>query len=287
MPELPEVESVRLGLTSFVEGRSIDAVHVLSPRAVRDQPGGIPEFRIALLGRVIATPRRRGKYLWLPVHEDPRADDALLIHLGMSGQLRVSDPGDPIHPHTRVRLLLDSGREVRFVDQRQFGRMCVTPLVAGVPAPIVHIAPDPFDPVFDRLLVARRMHQRSVALKRQLLDQNLVSGIGNIYADEALWRARLYGGRLGVDTSVRSTARLLDAAREVMSEALTSGGTSFDRLYVHVNGESGYFDRELHAYGREGEPCARCGTPIRRESFMNRSSYFCPRCQAASARSAG
>lgn len=278
MPELPEVESVRVGLAPWVSDRHIDAVRVLAARAVRDQIGGVEQFRAAATGRRIATPARRGKFLWLPVGED-----AVVIHLGMSGQLRINEPAEPLHPHTRVVFRLDSGNEVRFLDQRQFGRLAVVPLVpdgaSRVPQPVAHIARDPFEPGFDRLGVARRMHARRVALKRQLLDQTLVSGIGNIYADEALWRARLNGERLGVDTPVRTAARLLDAAREVMAEAIDRGGTSFDGLYVHVNGSSGYFERDLAVYGRQGRPCPRCGTPIVRETFMNRSSHFCPVCQ--------
>jgi formamidopyrimidine-DNA glycosylase len=278
VPELPEVEVVRAGLERHVLGARVARVDVLHPRPVRRDVGGPAGFAAALTGRQIVAARRRGKYLWLPLDNG----DALLAHLGMSGQLLVQPPAAPDERHLRVRLALegaDEGRELRFVDQRMFGGLSISPGGAELPPEIAHIARDPLDPAFDDDAFVRRVRSRASGIKRQLLDQNLVSGVGNIYADEALWRARLHGERPGERLTGPQVRGLLDHAREVMSDALGQGGTSFDALYVNVNGESGYFDRSLHAYGREGEPCERCGTPIRRVAFMNRSSYFCPVCQ--------
>ena len=275
MPELPEVEVVRAGLARHVLGRTITRVDVLHPRPVRRDPRGPEGFALALTGRRIDDARRRGKYLWLPLDNG----DALLGHLGMSGQLLVQPAGAADERHLRVRLVLHDGLELRFADQRMFGGLSVSPGGAELPAEIAHIARDALDPQFDEDAFVRRVRRRTAGVKRLLLDQTLVSGVGNIYADEALWRARLHGDRPGDRLTGPQVRTLLGHARAVMTDALGEGGTSFDSLYVNVNGESGYFDRSLDAYGREGEPCARCGTPIRRVAFMNRSSYFCPRCQ--------
>ncbi len=275
MPELPEVETVRLGLERHVTGRTIETVRVLHPRAVRRDLAGPEEFAAALAGRGFGSARRRGKYLWLSVGED-----ALLAHLGMSGQLLVGEPGRPVSPHVRIWFTFaDGGPDLRFTDQRTFGHMAFVRDGAELPGPIAHIAPDPFEPAFDAAVLAARLRQRRTGIKRALLDQSLVSGIGNIYADESLWRAGLHWARPTETLNGPEVSRLLAAVREVLGEALAVGGTSFDSLYVNVNGESGYFERSLAVYGREGLPCRRCGTPIRREKFMNRSAYSCPRCQ--------
>lgn len=280
MPELPEVEVVRAGLERHVVGARIARVDVLHPRPVRRDLRGPAGFAAALAGRRVEAARRRGKYLWLPLDNG----DALLGHLGMSGQLLVQPPDAPDERHLRVRFALegaDEGREMRFVDQRMFGGLSVSEGGADLPPEIAHIARDPLDPEFDDDLFVRKVRKRTSGVKRQLLDQNLISGVGNIYADEALWRARIHGERPGDRLTATQVRELLGHAREVMVAALGEGGTSFDALYVNVNGESGYFDRSLHAYGREGEPCDRCGAPMRRVAFMNRSSYFCPVCQPA------
>lgn len=280
MPELPEVEVVRAGIERHVLGATITRVDVLHARPVRRDAGGPAGFAAALTGRRIEAARRRGKYLWLPLDNG----DALLGHLGMSGQILVQPPSAPDERHLRVRFALegaDEGREMRFVDQRMFGGLSVSAGGADLPPEIAHIARDPLDPEFDDDLFVRRVRKRTSGVKRQLLDQGLISGVGNIYADEALWRARIHGERPGDRLTATQVRELLGHARDVMVAALGEGGTSFDALYVNVNGESGYFDRSLHAYGREGEPCERCGTPMRRVAFMNRSSYFCPVCQPA------
>ncbi len=275
MPELPEVETVRQGLERHVTGRAIATVQVLHPRAVRRHLAGPQEFSAALAGRGFGSARRRGKYLWLSVGED-----ALLAHLGMSGQLLIGEPGRPVDPHVRVWFTFaDGGPDLRFTDQRTFGHMTFVPDGAELPGPIAHIAPDPFEPAFDAAVLAARLRRRRTGIKRALLDQSLVSGIGNIYADEALWRARLHWARPTETLNGPQIARLLAAVREVLGEALAAGGTSFDSLYVNVNGGSGYFERSLAVYGREGLPCPTCGAPVRREKFMNRSAYSCPRCQ--------
>ncbi|MGI8646139.1 MAG: bifunctional DNA-formamidopyrimidine glycosylase/DNA-(apurinic or apyrimidinic site) lyase [Nocardioides sp.] len=275
MPELPEVEVVRSGLERHVLGATIAALEVLHPRPVCRDPRGPSGFADALLGRRIEAARRRGKYFWLALDND----DALLGHLGMSGQMLLQPAGAPDERHLRVRFTLSPALEMRFVDQRMFGGLLVSTGGATLPPEIAHIARDPLDPLFDEAAFVARVRRRVSGVKRQLLDQNLVSGVGNIYADEALWHARLHGERPGSRLTGGQVSDLLGHARTVMTAALGEGGTSFDALYVNVNGESGYFDRSLHAYGREGRPCDRCGTPIRRVSFMNRSSFFCPRCQ--------
>ncbi|PYC79129.1 DNA-formamidopyrimidine glycosylase [Streptomyces tateyamensis] len=282
MPELPEVEVVRRGLASWVSGRTVAEAQVLHPRAVRRQVGGGADFADQLTGRTLGVAVRRGKYLWLPAGDGL----ALLGHLGMSGQLLVQDPAGPDETHLRVRLrFTDGGRELRFVDQRTFGHLVVEPLSFapgdpdGLPLSLAHIARDPLDPLFDDEAFLTALRAKRTTVKRALLDQSLISGVGNIYADEALWRAKLHYDRPTATLSRPLAAALLGHARDVMNAALAVGGTSFDSLYVNVNGESGYFSRSLDAYGREDQPCYRCGTPIRRAAWMNRSSYFCPRCQ--------
>jgi formamidopyrimidine-DNA glycosylase len=279
VPELPEVEVVRRGLESHVVGRRLTEVQVLHPRPVRRHLAGADDFTALTTGRTVLGAERRGKYLWLPLD----SGDAILAHLGMSGQLLVQPRGAPDERHLRVRFALSeldgARRELRFVDQRMFGGLSVSPQGADLPAEIAHIARDPMDPLFDDPAFVARVRRRSSGVKRILLDQTVVSGVGNIYADEALWRSRLHGERLGTRLRAVDVRRLLSDVRAVMAAALQQGGTSFDALYVDVNGQSGYFDRSLHAYGQEGRPCSRCGTPIVRTAFMNRSSYWCPRCQ--------
>jgi formamidopyrimidine-DNA glycosylase len=275
VPELPEVETVRRGLADHVTGRTVGTVDVMHPRAVRRHLAGPADFQDALKGQTFDGVRRRGKYLWLSAGED-----ALLAHLGMSGQLLVGEPDRELDPHTRIRFTFtDLGPDLRFDDQRTFGHMMLVPGGAELPAPIAHIAPDPFEPGFDPAAVAAKLRKRQTGIKRALLDQSLISGVGNIYADEALWRARLHWARPTETLSGPEVSRLLESVRQVMGEALTAGGTSFDALYVNVNGESGYFDRSLNVYGREGQACPRCGAQVRRDAFMNRSAYSCPHCQ--------
>jgi formamidopyrimidine-DNA glycosylase len=296
VPELPEVEVVRRGLAEHVVDRSIAEVTVAHPRAVRRHAEGVADFAARLTGRTITGARRRGKYLWLELdrggwqaggvaERSEEGDDAVLAHLGMSGQMLLADADRPDETHLRVRVrFADAGPELRFVDQRTFGGLSVHPLVpaAGgglLPAPVAHIARDPMDPAFDLDAAVAGIRRRRTGLKRALLDQTVVSGIGNIYADEALWRARLHGARPTEQLTRGQGRAVLAAAADVMGEALAAGGTSFDTLYVNVNGASGYFDRSLAVYGQTDRPCLRCGTPIRRDPFMNRSSYTCPRCQ--------
>jgi formamidopyrimidine-DNA glycosylase len=278
MPELPEVEVVRRGLQAHVVGRTITAVRVHHPRAVRRHEAGPADLTARLLDARITGTDRRGKYLWLLLDE---GDCALLVHLGMSGQMLLGTV--PNAGHLRIAAVLDDGTTLSFVDQRTFGGWLLAEMVtvdgSVVPAPVAHLARDPLDPRFDIDAVVSVLRRKHSEIKRQLLDQTVVSGIGNIYADEALWRAKVNGARAADTLTRRQLTSVLEAAAEVMRDALAQGGTSFDSLYVNVNGQSGYFDRSLNVYGRDGEHCRRCGAVIRREKFMNRSSYYCPRCQ--------
>jgi formamidopyrimidine-DNA glycosylase len=283
LPELPEVETVRAGLQRWVCGRRLAGAEVLHPRTVRRHEAGALDVAERLTGRTVSTARRRGKYLWL---ELDALDDCLVLHLGMSGQLLVLPREMPDGRHLRARFRFDDdGPELRFVDQRTFGGLQVARLVGSgdgpgaVPDVIAHIARDPLDHLFDDRAFSRALRRRRTTIKRALLDQTLVSGVGNIYADEALWRARLHGDRPTDALTNQQALSLLRELRAVFADALAAGGTSFDSLYVNVNGESGYFDRSLNAYGRAGQPCRRCGEPITRSKWMNRSSYFCRRCQ--------
>ncbi|MDV3221514.1 bifunctional DNA-formamidopyrimidine glycosylase/DNA-(apurinic or apyrimidinic site) lyase [Intrasporangium sp.] len=277
MPELPEVEVVRRGLADHVVGRCVQRAEITGPRVARRHVAGAEDLAARLQGTVVTGAARRGKYLWLVLD----GDEALIIHLGMSGQMLVEPAEAPREKHLHALFVFaDDGPQLRFVDQRTFGGLALSPLADdGIPEAVRHIAPDPFEASYDQRAVIRRMKRRESAVKRALLDQSLVSGIGNIYADEALWRAKVHGERLCSALTKPTLGRILGHATEVMAEALNQGGTSFDALYVNVNGASGYFDRSLHAYGRAGTPCDRCGSLMRREHFMNRSSYSCPACQ--------
>lgn len=346
MPELPEVETVREGIAEHSVGRPVRAVRVVDARSLRRHLPGPAHFEAALTGRALRGAYRRGKYLWLTLSEPDGtlAEEALVVHLGMSGQLLVRDePGGDSgsdsgsdsearsafdeHPrHLRVALELGpaearpeetsegegrAGQRLLFVDQRIFGGMFLSPLVPDVPAAVAtnkaapdemgqsevperflvpeavkHIARDPLDEFFDPAAVRRKFLRTSSGIKKVLLDQSVISGVGNIYADEALWRARLHYAKPARTLSVAQTRDLLEAVTQVLRESLAAGGTSFDALYVNVLGESGYFERSLNAYGRAGEPCHRCAEAGRtslivREPFQNRSSYRCPHCQRA------
>lgn len=343
MPELPEVETVRAGLAEHSVGRPVRAVRVVDARSLRRHLPGPAHFEAALTGRALRGAYRRGKYLWLTLSEadGTLADEALVVHLGMSGQLLVRDePGgdsgndsearaafDEQPRHLRVALELGpagatggaastnracTGQRLLFVDQRIFGGMFLSPLVPDVPAAVAtnkaapgevperflvserflvpeavkHIARDPLDEFFDPAAVRRKFLRTSSGIKKVLLDQSVISGVGNIYADEALWRARLHYAKSARTLSAAQTRELLEAVTQVLHESLAAGGTSFDALYVNVLGESGYFERSLNAYGRAGEPCHRCAeagrtTLMVREPFQNRSSYRCPHCQRA------
>lgn len=329
MPELPEVEVVRRGLAPWAVGHTVTAVDVVDPRSVRRQRGGPDAFTAALTGRRLAAAVRRGKFLWLPLTgagpltpDDGAAPSALVVHLGMSGQVLIQPAGKPDEKHLRIRLHLapelptpaasgtgdgaaivgapavEPEQQLRFVDQRIFGGMHVDRLVgtedgapggAGSDAPLIpssaaHIARDPLDPAFDVAAFTARLRRRHTGIKRALLDQSLISGIGNIYADESLWRARLHYARPTETLRRGEVERVLAACREVMGTALEAGGTSFDALYVNVNGQSGYFDRSLAVYGQTGRLCPRCSangrhSVIQRDAFMNRGSFTCPVCQ--------
>lgn len=293
MPELPEVETIRSGLADYAIGRRIARAEVLRDRSVRRHEGGPADFCAQIAGLEIQAVARRGKFLWLVLAVDGVPFTALAAHLGMSGQFSYhsSPPAQP-HKHLRVRLHLDEG-VLDFIDQRTFGYLALSELVPtadgrpggmGSDLPLVsaiasHISRDLLDSALDRPGLVTRIRAKNVAIKRLLLDQNVVSGVGNIYADEALWRAQIHYATPGAALSEQEVGALLEHAAAVMGSALEQGGTSFDALYVNVNGESGYFSRSLGVYGRQGEPCGRCGELIAREPFAGRSSHFCPKCQ--------
>lgn len=287
MPELPEVEVVRGGLIPAVTGATVTRIEVLDERSLRRHPGPSEDFIDRLTGARFAAPSRRGKYLWLPFAD---AREALVVHLGMSGQVLLRDPQAERQKLTRIVLDLEQPGHgpvrVDFVDQRIFGSMAIDDLVAAsdrpaerIPASVAHIARDPLDPHFSDAVFFAKLAARRTTIKRALLDQTLVSGIGNIYADEALWASRIHFDQPTATLSRPRARTLLAEVRAVLVKALAEGGTSFDAQYVNVNGASGYFSHSLNAYGQQGEPCPRCGTPIVREVFMNRGSHFCPRCQ--------
>jgi len=301
VPELPEVEVVRAGLAPAVTGATILGVEVFEPRSLKRHDPVAGAFDTLLTGRVMQGPVRRGKFLWIPLEGTPRR--AIVAHLGMSGQILLREPGTAEAGLLRIRLHIqaapsgESGERaelwVHFVDQRIFGSMAVDALVptadgahggfgtdeALIPTQVSHIARDPLDPAFDDSRFAAALARKNTGIKRALLDQTLVSGIGNIYADEALWAARIHYAQPANSLSRAKVRTLLAEVRHVLEKALAEGGTSFDAQYVNVNGASGYFSHSLNAYGRQGEPCPRCGTPIVREQFMNRGSHFCPHCQ--------
>lgn len=271
---------VRRGLATHVVGRTVESVTVTHPRSVRRHPEGAADLAARLTGLRVESAQRRGKYLWLTFDEP---DTALVVHLGMSGQMLVQPAVAPVEKHAHIRAALHDGAELRFVDQRTFGGWALAPLVevggSLLPEPVAHIARDPLDPLFDQEAAVAALRAKNTEIKRVLLDQTVISGVGNIYADESLWRARIHGNRPASGLTRPALRTLLTEVGAVMGDALEAGGTSFDALYVNVNGQSGYFERSLAVYGREDEPCRRCGAPIVRERFMNRSSYSCPRCQ--------
>ena len=287
MPELPEVEVVRSGLEPAVTGAIVTRVEVLDERSLRRHDGPAEDFVQRVTGATLGTPERRGKFLWIPVAD---GDEALVIHLGMSGQVLLREPTAARDRLTRVVLEVrhpEHGElRVDFVDQRIFGSMALDTLIPTaddpqqrVPSQVAHIARDPLDPRFDDRAFLDALARKQTTIKRALLDQTLVSGIGNIYADESLWAARVHYDQPTASLSRARARTLLAEVRLVLGKALAEGGTSFDAQYVNVNGASGYFSHSLNAYGQQGEPCPRCGRPIVRENFMNRGSHFCAFCQ--------
>lgn len=286
MPELPEVEVVRAGLEPAVTGATVESVAVYDERSLRRHPGPSEDFVDRLTGRGMLAPERRGKFMWIPLDG---GQEALVLHLGMSGQVLLRDRAtDDLR--TRIRLELvhpeHSALRLNFVDQRIFGSMAIDTLVQTkdhplqlVPTAVAHIARDPLDVRFDDAAFFTRLAKKSTTIKRALLDQTLISGIGNIYADESLWAAKIHYEQPTATLSRPRARVLLAEVRAVLAKALAEGGTSFDEQYLNVNGQSGYFAHSLNAYGQQGEPCPRCGRPIVREQFMNRGSHFCPWCQ--------
>ena len=271
MPELPEVETVRRGLAEHIVGKKFKEIEVRHERAT--SPKSITALT-SLRGARVKQVRRRGKFLWFELDRP----EVLVGHLGMSGQFLVQPKSAPDERHLRVRISLGK-IELRFIDQRTFGWLGVDETQNGLPTYVKDIAADPFDPLFNLDETIERFRKKRTEIKRALLDQSIMSGVGNIYADEALWRSRIHPETRLENMKSARIKDLIESATKVMAEALAVGGTSFDDLYINVNGESGYFERSLAVYGQEGEGCPRCGREIRRIKFANRSSHFCPKCQ--------
>ena len=275
MPELPEVETVRRGLEHLITGYTISSAHQLHPRALKSESIAPLE---SLQGAKITGTNRRGKFMWLTLNRPY----VLVAHLGMSGQFLIHQKDRPKATHVRAQFTLSKTlrtRELVFNDQRTFGWLSVEETTNNVPTSAHHIAPDPFDPLFDKEKTINNYRKRNIKIKTALLNQEIMSGVGNIYADETLWRAKIHPEISTSDLTPKKISTIIDFATEVMSEAIKQGGTSFDDLYINVNGESGFFEQSLAAYGQEDQPCPRCGTPIKRITFGQRSSHFCPRCQ--------
>ena len=275
MPELPEVETVRRGLQHLITGYTISSAQQLHPRALKSESIAPLE---SLQGAKITGTNRRGKFMWLTLNRPY----VLVAHLGMSGQFLIHQKDRPKATHVRAQFTLSKPlrtQELVFNDQRTFGWLSVEETTNNIPASAQHIAPDPFDPLFDKDLTINKYRKRNIKIKTALLNQEIMSGVGNIYADETLWRAKIHPEISTADLTPKRISSIIDCATEVMSEAINQGGTSFDDLYINVNGESGFFEQSLAAYGQEDEPCPRCGTPIKRITFGQRSSHFCPRCQ--------
>lgn len=304
MPELPEVETVRSGLAKSITGATVTGIKIHDPRSLKKHLSGAKDFQQKLLGTKVLDVVRRGKFLWLPLED---GDTCLVGHLGMSGQMLIRTPDYPEDKLNRVTIEFETkskkSLELRFVDQRLFGSLAIDDLVqtrdggtggfsAGknkakpwqnlIPVSAEHIARDPLDEAFDLDAVVAKIRTKRSGIKRVILDQNLLSGIGNIYADESLWRAKLHFDRSADGISRAKLTELLDISKQVLRAAVIQGGTSFDEQYKNVNGESGYFSQQLYAYGQTDKPCARCQTPIRRQAWANRGSHFCPRCQRPS-----
>lgn len=287
MPELPEVETVRAGLAEFITGATITDVEIFDARSLKRHRPGPTDFVATLVGSKITSVVRRGKFLWMPLNASPLA---LVGHLGMSGQMLVRTPDFEPDKLTRVILHFTAAGgkkyQMRFVDQRIFGSLALDELIStadetgeSIPTTAAHIARDPLDPYFDVSSVIAKLRKRTAGIKKILLDQQLMSGVGNIYADEALWRAKLHYDQPANSLSLSKTKELINHVTEILAAAVKVGGTSFDEQYKNVNGESGYFEISLNAYGMTGRPCNRCGKPIRRDSWMNRGSHICPNCQ--------
>jgi formamidopyrimidine-DNA glycosylase len=287
MPELPEVEVVRAGLAPALVGATIDHVDIYDQRSLKRHDGRRGDFEDLLTGAQVLSAQRRGKFMWFPLDRG----DALIVHLGMSGQVLLREPGVTSDKHLRIHTSIihpvEGSFSVNFVDQRIFGSMAIDELreqhfgthTVLVPSQAAHIALDPLDDLFDDAAFVKRLRSRRIGIKKALLDQTLISGVGNIYADEALWAASIHYDTPSDELSAQAAKRLLTEVRQVLVKALAEGGTSFDAQYVNVNGQSGYFSHSLNAYGQQGMPCPRCGTEIRKEKFMNRHSHLCPKCQ--------
>ncbi len=273
MPELPEVETVARGLRAALVGRTITDVKVLWTRSV--VPPDPAAFARHLTGQVITDVGRRGKWLVVGLS----GGDTLLIHLRMSGRLVIESEACLDDRHLRVLFLLDDGRRLSFIDQRKFGRLHLT----NEPAQVLgDLGPEPLSDEFTSRRLEEMLKQRQGRIKPLLLDQRFLAGLGNIYADEALWRARIHPLRPANTLTPAEAQRLHKAIRVVLTSAIASGGTTLeDEVYRQADGQAGEFASELAAYGRTDQPCPRCGQPIERIKVSQRGTHFCPRCQPA------
>ena len=303
MPELPEVETVRAGLAEVVTGAKVTKVVIHDSRSLKRHPASVGDFVETLTGRTLQAAVRRGKFLWLPLNKQKNEEQLALIgHLGMSGQILLRTPGFPEDALNRITIYLKANDgqkyELRFVDQRIFGSLAIDvmsdttdglpggfsaevtgPWLNMIPNQVAHIARDPLDESFSEEAVLKLFKKKQSGIKRVLLDQGVLSGIGNIYADESLWLAKIHYDQSAASISKAKAKELLEHVRVVLANAVEAGGTSFDEQYKNINGESGYFSISLNAYGLTGLPCKRCGRAIRRDNWMNRGSHFCPYCQ--------
>ena len=271
MPELPEVETTRRGLLPYVGGRTIVALHVYDRRLRWPVPPGLEGV---LAGRRIDAIERRSKYLLFRIGEG-----ALLVHLGMTGSLRVhTRPPPPRRPHDHVDLVLDDGTVLRYHDPRRFGAMLWAPEPVETHPLLAALGPEPFDPAFDAAYLRSVTKRRRAAIKLALMDNRLIVGVGNIYANESLFRAGIRPTTGVHRVTVSRLARLVDEVRRTLEDAIAKGGSTL-RDYVDSAGEPGYFQLDYFVYGRESLPCRICGTPIRALRQGGRATYFCPNCQ--------
>ena len=270
MPELPEVETTRRGVTPHVVGRRIAQLHVYDPRLRWPVPADLAE---RLVGRVIDVVDRRSKYLLFRL-----GSDTLLVHLGMTGSLRVFRTPPARRAHDHVDLVFDDGTWLRYNDPRRFGAMLWVPAPADAHPLLARLGPEPFDHGFDAARMWQALRGRTAAIKLALMDNTVVVGVGNIYANESLFRAGIRPGVPARRVSRARLTRLVAEVRAVLTDAIAKGGSTL-RDYVDASGEPGYFQLHYFVYGREGEPCRVCGTAIRQRRLGGRASFYCPVCQ--------
>ncbi len=281
MPELPEVETVRRGLDKLTTNQIIEGSEVLLPRTVA-YPLSIAEFNNHIIGSAIASWQRRGKYLIAKlVDQSAKPAGYLGVHLRMTGQLLWVKQSDTLQKHTRVRLFFPHNQELRFVDTRTFGKFWLVPptsSIATIMTGLQKLGPEPFAPEFTSAYLEAKLSKRRRNIKTLLLDQNIVAGIGNIYADETLFKSQIRPETLATELTTSQIMRLHTAIIEVLQTAIDQGGTTFSD-FLNLLGVNGNYGNSALVYGRQGEPCRVCQTPIEKIKLGGRSSHFCPNCQ--------